>query len=205
MADFYAPLGAELSQGDIVAAIPWGLIDDPLTVCRAEDRSKPEGKARYAPVAALRPPPKGVEIIHARAQIGMGMVLWHDCQIDKFKNQGKPETKWFASIAPVVPLQDSDPDAAAAVREGRRRAFFFLPAFAAIGIEKDSYVDLRHIWPLRRSLLSDRRGALSLEARNDLYAHLFTFLTQTVYPHEVRCIHCARQTPWEYPVPVGDD
>jgi hypothetical protein len=205
MEDFYAPLSPKLSQGDIVANVPWGLIDDPVTVYRPEDRSKPEGKARYASLATLKPPFKTTETIGARAQLGLGMVVWHDCQIDKFESQGKPATKWFAAIAPVVPLQEADAAAAEAVRAGRRRAFFYLPAFTQIGIEKDSYVDLRHVWSLRQSLLVDRRGTLSPNARMALYAQLFTFLTQRSYESEIQCVHCGKQTSWEGTAEAGED
>src|ERR1700693_1233934 len=129
MADFFAPLGEKLSQGDIVGGVPWGLVDEPITVCRPDDRSKLEGKARYGPLATLKPPFKGIESLIAKGQLGLGMVIWHDCQIDKCQNQGKTPAKWFAAIAPVLPLQHADAEGAKAVKEGRRRAFFFVPAF----------------------------------------------------------------------------
>jgi len=205
MADFFAPLSQALSQGDIVAGVPWGLIDDPLTICRPVDRSKSEGKAQYGPASALKGAFKGIEAVHARAQLGLGMVLWHDCQIDKFKNQERPPEKWFAAIAPILPLKDFDAESAGVVKEGRRRAFFFVPAFPDIGITEDSYVDLRHIWSLKQSLLIDRMGTLSPSARMDLYAHLFTFLTQRAYGRDVQCAHCGQRTPWENVVDVGED
>jgi hypothetical protein len=193
--EFFGPLGEKLSQGDIVSSIPWGLIDAPLTVCRPSDRSKPEGKATYAPVGTVKPPFKDIETVFAKAQLGLGMVLWHDCQIDKFENQQKPPEKWFAAVAPLVPLQEHDQDASTAVREGRRRAFFFVPEYPAIGIPKPMYVDLRHIWPLKQSLLGNRIGTLSMQARGNLYAHLFSFLTQRSLGNEVKCVKCGEMTP----------
>lgn len=200
MAEFFGPLGDRLSQGDIVAGIPWGLIDAPVTVCRPDDRSKPEGKARYAPATDLKPPFKGIELVLAKAQLGLGMVLWHDCQIDKFENQQKPPDKWFAAVAPVIALQQTDALAAQAVKEGRRRAFFYLPAFPAIGLAQESYVDLRHIWPMKQSLLSDRKGTLAPTARTDLYSHLFSFLTQRQLGPDVTCTHCGKLTPTAEPL-----
>jgi hypothetical protein len=200
MADFFGALGDRLSQGDIVANVPWGVIDAPFSVCRPDDKSKTEGKARYAPAAGLNPPFKGIELVLAKAQLGLGMVLWHDCQLDKFENQNKPPDKWFAAIAPVIPLQQSDAAAAQAVREGRRRAFFFLPAYPAIGLAKDSYVDLRYIWPMKQSLLVDRKGTLTQTARSDLYSHLFSFLTQRQLGSDVTCAHCGKPTPTAEPL-----
>ena len=195
MADFFGPLGDRLSQGDIVAGIPWGLIDAPVTVCRPDDRSKPDGKARYAPAVDLKPPFKGIELVFAKAQLGLGMVIWHDCQLDKFEHQQRPPEKWFAAVAPVLPLQLSDSVAAQAVRDGRKRAFFFLPAYSAIGIAQESYVDLRHIWPMKQVLLGDRKGTLGSTARSEFYSHLFSFLTQRQLGPDVTCIHCGKLTP----------
>lgn len=202
---FFSPLGEKLSQGDIVSGIPWGLIDAPLTVCRPSDRSKPEGRANYAPVETVKPPFKDVETVFAKARLGFGMVLWHDCQIDKFENQQKSPEKWFAAVAPLIALQENDQEASKAVREGRRRAFFFVPEYPAIGIPKPMYVDLRHIWPLKQSLLRNRIGTLSPPARGDLYAHLFLFLTQRSLANEVRCAQCGHMTPVLDALPAAPD
>lgn len=172
--EFYVALDPKLSQGDIVVGVPWGLIDDPVTVCQPADRSKPQGKATYAPVEAKGF--KGIQSVHAAAQLGTVMVLWHDCQIDKFENQRRPPEKWFTAVAPVLPIPTGD--AGQAIAAGTRRAFFPLPAYPAIGLNQPSYVDLRHVWPVKQSLLTERKGALSNAAKQALYAHLFTFLTQ---------------------------
>lgn len=73
-ADFYAPLNERLSQGDIIDGVPWGLVDDPVLLCRPDDRSKLQGKAKYGPLENDAPF-KGIESIHARAQVGKVMVL----------------------------------------------------------------------------------------------------------------------------------
>jgi hypothetical protein len=101
-ADFYASLAGRLSQSDLVRGVPWGLIDAPVTTCQPDAPDRQDGKARYRLVGPEGF--KGARIVHAKAQVGEVMVLWHDCQIDKFENQGKPREKWFAAIAPVRPL-----------------------------------------------------------------------------------------------------
>jgi hypothetical protein len=191
-ADFYAPLADRLSQGDLVKEVPWGLIDAPLTVCQPDVQGRTEGKAKYSLLGAAGF--RGSKIVHAKAQIGPAMVLWHDCQLDKFENQGRPPEKWFAAIAPVRPLAEVG-DTADAVRRGDRRAFFYLPAYPDITIEQDSFVDLRHIWPVKQSALAKRFGTLSATARLALYTHLFTFLTSRRLRHQVQCPSCAAQIP----------
>ncbi len=164
--EFFAPLGDRLSQGDILRSVPWGLVDAPITVFRPDDRSKPI--ASFGPV----------------------IVLWHDCQIDKFLEQNKPLEKWFTGVAPLLPLDRLDSKSAQFVIEGRRRAFFFVPAYPAIGLNDSMYVDLRHIWPIKQALLTERIGTLSPAAREALYAHLFMFLTQREILNELKCGKC---------------
>lgn len=97
-----------LSQGDIAADIPWGLIEAPTVLCRPVDRKSPNGKARYSLVDPWTVPNSPVpwshdpEIIHAIGWQGTAMVLWHDCQIEKADNQerDRPE-KAFAGVAPI--------------------------------------------------------------------------------------------------------
>ena len=186
--EFYATLEPKLSQGDIFTDAPWGLIDAPVTVCQPVDRSKPQGKASYAPVEGKGF--KGIQAVHAAARLGNVMVLWHDCQIDKFENQGRAPEKWFTAVAPVLPIPTGT--GGQAIADGLRRAFFPLPAYPAIGLDQPSYVDLRHVWPIKQSVLTldHRVGTLSGPARQALYSHLFTFLTQRRMSTNLRCSSC---------------
>ena len=99
---FYAPLEVRLSQGDIVREVPWGTIVAPTTVSRLQGRPKNAtvNPATEVPSAFK----KGHENILARAGLSPGVVLWPNCQIDKLLNQGRPEEKWFAGVAPVLPI-----------------------------------------------------------------------------------------------------
>jgi hypothetical protein len=118
------------------------------------------------------------------------MVICHDCQIDKFENQGKLPDKWFASVAPVVPCPATEWSNVVA---RRRRAFFPVPSFEAVGIVDNSYVDLRYLWPLKQSLLGERVITLSQTAREVLYAHLFSFLTQRALRDSAKCPSCGSE------------
>ncbi len=193
---FYAPLGEKLSQGDIVLGIPPAILDSPLVVCRP-DGGKP-GRSWYAPYDQVkRPPPvfsRGPEVIHASGrEPGYGMVIWEDCQIDKMENQGKELHKWWMGVAPVLSLREAMPETKHrnAVLEGRRMAFFPLPADQALGLNEDHFVDLRLIVPVRYEMVGERRAGLAAESRAAFQAHLFKFLTAKTFDHQVECPACS--------------
>jgi hypothetical protein len=190
---FYAPLGPRLSQGDIVRGVPWGLIDSPVLICHSRGAG---GRSQTTPMSELPSAfrKKPTEDIHARAQMNLSMVLWHDCELDKFMEQGRSEEKWFGAIAPVVALTDTFPEEhlRKAVREGQRRPYFPLPANEGLEIP-ESYVDLRHIWSVKQSILADRMISLNEPSRAALYGHLFTFLTHLAPRDDAICPHCSKR------------
>jgi hypothetical protein len=104
---WYADLGSDLSQGDIVRFVPHGLIDAPMIVCCPADNTTQTGKARYSVIDKSYSHRNGT-YLHVRFSMGLGIVVWPDCQIDKGKNQKRPEREWFAAIAPVFPITQLD-------------------------------------------------------------------------------------------------
>jgi len=199
IAFYAAELHEKLSQGDIVRDVPWGLVESPLTICRPKQVGHSAGPSTYGPPDSFKNPAafKDFESLHLRAKRGKAIVLWHDCQIDKFEEQGKPRSKWFTVIAPVFPLSDFDAKGQEHVRAGRRRAFFYLPESASELMPQEGYVDLRYTIPIRHGLLeSARAGTLSAEARLAMYAQFFSFLTRTsIKSGNIVCPHCAQPIP----------
>jgi hypothetical protein len=194
-ADFYLQAGAKLSQGDIVRDVPWGRIPDPVLVCRPNDQKAKTGKARYGPKDEIKDGGVAfanarVEQIHARAKQGLGVVLWHDCEIDKFEEQGRSEDQWYAAIAPVVQGEGIPPEIWRGIEAGERLQVFFLPQAQHAGIASPSYVDLRLIWSVNQSLLGNRVATLSGTAQRSLYDHLFSFLTHRRLRDAVICPSC---------------
>ena len=164
--------------------VPWGVFPDPLLLCRpAREGNGRETLPWVEPWSSQqRPFSKTVEEVHFPARVSHGMVLWDDCQIDKLGNQGRPKERWFAAVAPILAAKDLQGGMGAAM-EGRVRRFFPLPRDERAGVAQDSYVDLRHIVPVRYSLLELRRKAsMSDIGRQALMAHLFTFLTSMQLP-----------------------
>lgn len=83
--------GDQLDQGDIFRDVPWGLVEAPLTLCRPVPPYKPSGaNARSGAPGDFSDAFRldgGKELIHARGHKSLGVILWHGCQIDKFKNR----------------------------------------------------------------------------------------------------------------------
>ncbi len=184
--NWYAPLGSDLSFGDIVQNVPSGLIDSPLTICQPHN-AEPKGKSLYAPIDQV-PKRRAVEFIHAKGFVGLGIVVWPDCQIDKLKNQNRPEKDWFAAIAPVQPMSRLPVEVHEHIQSFNRAQFFPLPA-APPDIAEPSYVDLRYIWPVRYALLSNRVITLTDEARSAFNLHRFWFDTELRLA-PLPCPHC---------------
>jgi hypothetical protein len=168
--------------------VPWGLIPAPVEVCRKQGGPH---QAKTHLVDELESAfKKGQELVLAQAERGLVMVLWPDCQLDKFKNQGRSEEKWFAGVAPVVPMEPRLPPAVQQqIRDGLRRMYSLVPANEPVGVP-ESYVDLRHIWSVKQSMLIDRVAALSVGARAALAERLYAFFTYQRPRASPRCPEC---------------
>jgi hypothetical protein len=193
----FGPHGPELDQGDFLLNIPWGVVEAPLTVCRPEKTGRTEGRSVYGleknVTNAFRNDRR--EIIHATSGLTRAVVLWHGCQIDKFKKSKDP-SKAFAAIAPVFVLEDRVPRAEdrQSIINGMHRSYFPLPPFSIDDVTvPETFVDLRHIWPVRQSLLlaeSQRFASMGKQLRMALCEHLFTFFTRRKFLDSAPCPHC---------------
>jgi hypothetical protein len=125
-AEWYTTPTEEISQGDIVRLIPWGLIEAPITVCQPVNTDK-SGRANYFEHGDGRPK-RSREFLHASFNTGFGIIVWPDCQIDKAKNQKKPEQRWLVAVAPVIPISKLDLSLHTKVQSFDRAQWFPLPA-----------------------------------------------------------------------------
>jgi hypothetical protein len=185
--NWYITPTVELSQCDIVRSVPWGLIEAPMAICQPANADKTFGKANYYEYGKDRPK-SSKEFLHASYKDGLGIVVWPDCQIDKGKNQGSPETKWYAAVAPVIPISMLDPRLHEKVRNFDRAQYFPLPVLD--DLLPESYIDLRHIWPVRYSLLKNRITTLTHAARQIFLRHRFWFDTGARINDTIECPHC---------------
>jgi hypothetical protein len=173
-----------------------------VTVCRPVDATKNEGRARYTPAAdlndAFRRTKSGQkEYVHANAARGLGIVLWHGCEIDAYVRRGKPQ-KAVVGVAPIFRMVDAvhQSDARQAIRSLQRRALFPLQAFSVEGRQLDEgYVDFRYIWSVKQSIVTDRLATLGETALRALYGHLFVFLTRHRSDGGSLCPSCNQVVP----------
>jgi hypothetical protein len=200
----YAPLQAKLSQGDIIAGIPWGSVDAPLTVCRGDEHT---GKARFGPPEKTRNPDafaKGrIETVHLRAKRGAGVVVWHSCELDKFASKRQSPDKWFAGVAPVISATMLNEADRAIVRGFDKFSMFPLPAAPDGGVDEESFVDLRYIVPMKQSLLAQRVGTFSPEMLDAFCAHVFRFLTRRALATSATCPRCQQTLGYDDFAPKG--
>ncbi len=180
----YVAYADQLSQGDIVADLPWGAIDSPLIVCRPDNARVHKGKARYDEASAVDRAfaleKRGrKEFVHAKAGRGPGIVLWHSCEIADDERHGN-SNRAVVGVAPIFKLAERLNEADwGPVRELRRTAMFPLPVLDVDGEHLDEgYVDFRWIWSVKRSLLVTRLAGLSSAYLELMYSHLERFLTR---------------------------
>jgi hypothetical protein len=170
-------LRPEISQGDIVDAVPFAEIilpeiyltkkafpgartsGQPVTTRTAWDRAEVLNEG----------PENGVLF---RPRINLGVVVSHDCDIDK------PNKKVFIHLAPVFPATRlEDPSKRQEVFEQRRPALMPLPEMPDVG---DCYADLRRMQGVPYSLVRPLRRILSMsdDARFRLEAQLVAFYSR---------------------------
>lgn len=184
---FFRDLRDDLAQGDIIADVPRGFVDD-TAVCRV-DQGRDYGRAKFLP-ADQHTSPKAHErknaddAIHLKVKLGFAMVLWPDCQIDGFANKAREGTnnvkadKMFAGVAPLIDLnlyKESEHDR---IKAGNRAALFYVPGFDDLNIP-ESVVDLRRILPVKQSLLlAGRVASVTDTVRDAMGPHLSWFFTE---------------------------
>ena len=166
---------ANLSQGDVVAAVHSGTSTSPVKPLVAGATLK--GGAAQWITGDWSPDGNGLGHFLARGRNLPSIVLSYSCDIDKSK-KGEP-----VSIAPVFPLANAgDETFRQYVRERKRFPFFPLPAIP--GILTESYVDFRCITYVQAGVLtqSDRIGSPTEEGLTELTEHLVGFFTRLRIP-----------------------
>jgi hypothetical protein len=210
----FVPLRDDLSQGDVVADVPWGMITDPLIVCLPESgawENKPRRKAFYSPLELTSDPPTALSPpfrLAVAVRRGPAMVMWEDCQIEQIKNRQMEKrkinsdekvdpSKWFAAVAPLISEVGWPPDVQAGIARFEYHRYYPVPARPDIAAmaEGPFHVDLRYIWPVKQSLLVHRLASLSEVAREGLRRQLFLFLSQRRIIDPVICPSCGTRVP----------
>jgi hypothetical protein len=158
---------AELSQGDIFDGLPFCTPVVPVThLTKGQAKGNP---IIWIPSKKTQPLPQGQQNHGLFAyRLGYGIVVSHDCAIDK------PQKNTRILFAPVGPLSNFDPVTQDAVRRQAHLGVMLLPNVAGIG---DAYADLRGITPFPDEMVSSLSQVASLTdgARDQLQRALVAF------------------------------
>lgn len=191
MAVEFGPTGPGLSQGDLIELVPSVWVEDLGYLSKTADgpprfrlhRKKPE------PLKDNQPHPANAMNIRA-----LGVVLTHDCEIDKDDQQ-----RGSILVGLVRPLNSvSGEENQEGIRQYTRHRAFYLPASIPVTasegdqappyLAEEGYVDLRRITSVKRSVLDEleRKAGMNDDGRMMLQEHLFRFFTRRLLPLEWR-------------------
>jgi hypothetical protein len=163
-------LKAQLSQGDILQKVPFWSIRSPIGYL--EKRTQKENRVVW--VEVVEPSTDGHGNVHVltRARVAYGLVLNHDCDLDKEKRQRRVQ------LAMLADLDGLNKDEREKVLESRVYHRFVLPDVPQLG--KTLYADLRAIVTVDRELADgcDRIASLSEEGAERLRAQIVAFFTR---------------------------
>lgn len=176
---FYRTLDPQVSQGDIVDAVPHLYLKTSVTVLRRA--TAPGGRSLFEafPVAELVTPPPGgfkfekgePEQISSTCHLARGIILSHSCEIDKDSKH--------RLIALVRPLQPIPAENQEIIRRNQDFSYFHLPACP--GAFDESYVDFRRISSIHPDLINSnhRLASLNEEGLGALLVEFFLYITRS--------------------------
>ena len=167
-------LREQISQGDVYDNVPFSLLVEPLTHLRYADGPK------KTPAWAENPDPvqhKATQRAHILSAYrpAPGILLTHDCEIDKAKTR----PRWL--LAPVLLIKDLKPGAQTQVLTQKHLALVPLPGLGALG---DCFADLRNMTTIPEVLVkgNERLGSMTDVARLRLEGYLVAFLLRKNVP-----------------------
>lgn len=175
--ELYETPGDEPSQGDIFELLPHSFVEKPLLMLTREAGVETILRVSSEPLVGFND--KGGQQIVSVCKRQKGLLLTHDCEIDKAH-----VSRWL--VCPVVPLVTLSPDTRDRVKRNRIYAMLYLPKYREALPE--SFVDFNQITTLSADLVrgTTRLVSLSDVGRKALYAQLIRCLTRW----ELRSLTC---------------
>jgi hypothetical protein len=183
----YRPCEQDLTQGDIVDAVPHLHLKLPLTIVRqvtlpgnrqawAPYPYPPvEGQTPDAPGKTIKGPPFDVargEYVPVHARFTRAIVLNYECDLAHNEDH--------CTVAIVRPIDGIHENDRPIIRENRNYSYFHLPADPDVGLE-EGYADFRQLTSLHPDVIErvgNRRASLTPEAVRALQAAYYRFLTR---------------------------
>lgn len=171
-ASYYLPNVEPLCQGDVFDRVPLAyVLEAPRSLTQATVAGGREGFALGDLLSEGPPRRGGPPVVPACCDYARAVMLTYDCEIDK------PSAK-VLTLTLVRPLDPSTPEAGKAlIREGRKLAYFYLPAGSGM---VEAYVDFRRVGAIGVELLraSPRVGRLAQDPRKAMLFQFFQYLTR---------------------------
>ena len=164
-------LHQELSQGDLVSAVPLGSIAAIDKNLKRGATAK-SGQQPWFETPDWQPDSEDRGHFLAIGRLLPLVIISWDCEIDK-------GTKVPILVAPAFEVGKLTPEVQKIVREDKRFAYMLLPPIEALGFP-ESYVDFRLIMSIARKIFntSKRLASMHDDARFDLRARLAQFITR---------------------------
>jgi hypothetical protein len=175
MSEWWLPaLAQKPSQGDVVASVHFAAIVAPPVYLRHAQL----GKDRHGWDVCTSPVvQKSTQRMHALAWFKSphGLLLSHDCEIDKHKDNGR------LLLAPVAQLTELPEPTRTTVIEQKSYALIPLPELPGLGM---CFADLRSMTAVPATLVdaSARVASMTEQARARLHAQLVAFLLRKKLP-----------------------
>lgn len=174
---YVVPTPGDFRQGDIYRDIVHLMLSQPgYQVLRT--RQAPQDRIQVFLHDENSPPKEGFnwevkERVAADGQLGLAIVLTHDCEIENSDNK---EHRLVGFVRPFDRLNPQDQQTTVV---GNHYARFYLPPWPAVDIV-ESYVDLRRITTLRHDALppSHRVASMTDLGRQLLQSHVVRYLTE---------------------------
>jgi hypothetical protein len=178
-AELYENPREKVSQGDIFELLPHARLDPPLLAL--EKQSDMILTASGEPFAKFND--KGGQAVLATCRRRRGLLLSHDCEIDK-----PSVTKW--QICPVIPLHTLSTTLQKSVRGNRVFSMLHLPKHW--DVLPESYADFNAVSVVDKELILGVKRLTSLSdiGRQALYGQFIRWLTRWELS-DIQCPNCS--------------
>lgn len=167
-------LKTDLSQGDVVQKIPFCGITVPAKFLKWTAFKGNRQGWEEVPVPLLRVTDQRKYFL-ANGDILPGLVISHDCDLDKQRENGR------VLLAPIASIEPLEPGMRATVLAQKHLALIPLPQVPGLG---DLYADLRSITSVPRKLVLDSERGVSMNQSGveRLHAQLARFIMRREPP-----------------------
>ena len=168
-----ASVRAELSQGDILDAIP--IVLAPMPIRYVKPQTFPKGIKGWVESTVPFKDSGGRTVLFSAGFISQAIVISHDCDLD---DHGGSKT---VLVARVELLESAPPEHRSTIAAQENLLRMFLPGIPGLG---DCYANLRSVATIDRQVIrqAKRLASMTDDARAFLQTRLIKFLIRKIPP-----------------------